>query len=265
MPDTPTPAQVAVKPDPDAEAKLIYGAMLRAARDVDPDGDYPEWVERGNSVMQTEARQVAARIRSALLPAPSPEEQEPVAWIESIALDALLSKGADERLACKAWSYKATLSAVPLYAHPAPVPAVPEEVATVDRFVCDYNRDFRLHPQGDWVRYSDYAFATEAQAAELARAKADASRLKAANDMLLRNMAEKDTELARLREELARVNEALEWYGDQARLARLIHSGGDAGRHALQEDGGTRARAAFARNDALRAALTQPTGEPNND
>lgn len=31
---------------------------------------------------------------------------------------------------------------------------------------------------------------------------------------------------------------ALEWYGEQARLARLIHSEGDVGRHALQDDGG---------------------------
>lgn len=43
-------------------------------------------------------------------------------------------------------------------------------------------------------------------------------------------------EVERLREELA-------WYGEQARLARLIHSEGDAGRHALAEDGGKRAQA----------------------
>jgi hypothetical protein len=40
--------------------------------------------------------------------------------------------------------------------------------------------------------------------------------------------------------------EALEWYREQARLARLIHSEGDAGRHALQADGGKRAAAAIA-------------------
>lgn len=40
--------------------------------------------------------------------------------------------------------------------------------------------------------------------------------------------------------------EALEWYGEQARLARLIHSEGDAGRHALADDGGKRARQALA-------------------
>jgi hypothetical protein len=37
----------------------------------------------------------------------------------------------------------------------------------------------------------------------------------------------------------------LEWYGEQARLARLIHSEGDSGRHALAGDGGKRARAAL--------------------
>jgi hypothetical protein len=40
--------------------------------------------------------------------------------------------------------------------------------------------------------------------------------------------------------------EALEWYGEQARLCRLIHSEGDAGRHALSDDGGKFARAALA-------------------
>mgnify|MGYP001809902684 CR=1 FL=1 len=47
--------------------------------------------------------------------------------------------------------------------------------------------------------------------------------------------------------EVARLREALEWYGEQARLARLIHSEGDAGRQALDADGGKRARAALNR------------------
>lgn len=37
----------------------------------------------------------------------------------------------------------------------------------------------------------------------------------------------------------------LTWYGEQARLARLIHSEGDAGRNALAADGGKRARQAL--------------------
>ena len=43
--------------------------------------------------------------------------------------------------------------------------------------------------------------------------------------------------------------EALKWYGEQARLCRLIHSEGDAGRHALSADGGKRANAALKVND----------------
>lgn len=38
----------------------------------------------------------------------------------------------------------------------------------------------------------------------------------------------------------------LEWYGEQARLCRLIHSGGDSGRQALAADGGKRAAALIA-------------------
>ena len=42
-----------------------------------------------------------------------------------------------------------------------------------------------------------------------------------------------------------KMREALEWYGEQARLCRLIHSEGDSGRHALADDGGKRALAAL--------------------
>lgn len=41
---------------------------------------------------------------------------------------------------------------------------------------------------------------------------------------------------------------ALAWYGEQARLARLIHSEGDTGRRALADDGGKRARDVLNRN-----------------
>ena len=40
--------------------------------------------------------------------------------------------------------------------------------------------------------------------------------------------------------------EVLQWYAEQTRLCRLIHSGGDSGRNALSSDGGTKARAALA-------------------
>lgn len=55
---------------------------------------------------------------------------------------------------------------------------------------------------------------------------------------------------------LARYEEmraALEWYGENARLCRLIHSEGDAGRNALSNDGGKLARATLA-----HSTLNQP-------
>jgi hypothetical protein len=48
---------------------------------------------------------------------------------------------------------------------------------------------------------------------------------------------------------VARMGEALEWYGERARLARLIHSGGDPARFELSDDGGKRARAALQSED----------------
>lgn len=54
-----------------------------------------------------------------------------------------------------------------------------------------------------------------------------------------------DAEKARadgLAADVAELVAALEWYGEQARLARLIHSEGDAGRQAIASDGGKRAR-----------------------
>ena len=60
--------------------------------------------------------------------------------------------------------------------------------------------------------------------------------------------AEKDCadKLAALTAERDRMRKALEWYGENARLCRLIHSEGDKGRHALSDDGGSRARTALA-------------------
>ena len=46
--------------------------------------------------------------------------------------------------------------------------------------------------------------------------------------------------------EVARLREALEWYGENARLCRLITNEGACGRIALDLDGGHRARAALA-------------------
>jgi hypothetical protein len=48
-----------------------------------------------------------------------------------------------------------------------------------------------------------------------------------------------------LRARVEELEKALAWYGEQARLCRLIHSEGDAGRNALAADGGARARVAL--------------------
>jgi hypothetical protein len=50
-------------------------------------------------------------------------------------------------------------------------------------------------------------------------------------------------------DELTALTEALEWYGERARLARLIHSGGDPARFELSDDGGKRARRALSEPD----------------
>ena len=61
----------------------------------------------------------------------------------------------------------------------------------------------------------------------------------AAADVAHAALTAKDAEITRLRE-------ALQWYGEQAHLCRLIHSGGDTGRRSLNDDGGKRAQAALA-------------------
>jgi hypothetical protein len=44
---------------------------------------------------------------------------------------------------------------------------------------------------------------------------------------------------------VAELEGVVKWYGEQARLARLIHSEGDEGRHAINMEGGSRSRAAL--------------------
>jgi hypothetical protein len=53
-------------------------------------------------------------------------------------------------------------------------------------------------------------------------------------------MHEVADELTALTAKVALLTEALEWYGERARLARLIHSGGDPARFELSDDGGKR-------------------------
>jgi len=63
------------------------------------------------------------------------------------------------------------------------------------------------------------------------------------------------------------MREALEWYGEQARLARLVHSEGDAGRNALAADGGKRARAALSTQGESRqtgGVIDERTGHPTS-
>lgn len=53
-------------------------------------------------------------------------------------------------------------------------------------------------------------------------------------------------ENVKLRAEVVRLRGALEWYGENTRLARLSHSEGDLGRDNLARDGGKISRAALA-------------------
>ena len=62
-------------------------------------------------------------------------------------------------------------------------------------------------------------------------------------------MAQQAALIASQAKRIAELESDLAWYGEQARLARLIHSGGDAGRHALTADGGSRARAILNRGE----------------
>lgn len=47
------------------------------------------------------------------------------------------------------------------------------------------------------------------------------------------------------RDYIRKLEEALHWYGEKARLVRLIHSEGDTGRQALAADGGGRSKTAL--------------------
>jgi hypothetical protein len=51
----------------------------------------------------------------------------------------------------------------------------------------------------------------------------------------------------RLREERDKLREALEWYAEQVAGCRKLGSIGDPARHALDADGGKRARTALAK------------------
>lgn len=201
---TNTPAQVAVKPDLRATIeRLIEDAM------IDAEVDYPAGSDAGHRISWDSDSLLNGIM--ALIPAPAPAEQaEPAAsWIEAmhniLAMARPFMRDDAQALALEL----AEDALFEMRAHPAPVPAVPEKVATVDRFVCDYNRDFRLHPQGDWVRCSDHAFAIEAQAAEIALLKKESDHFNRCWDVQLARAEAAEAEVARLTEELARVRELI--------------------------------------------------------
>ncbi len=67
--------------------------------------------------------------------------------------------------------------------------------------------------------------------------------------------------IAELEAENTMLRDALAWYGEQARLCRLIHSEGDAGRQALAADGGKRAQAELSRARASGVPVDVVGGE----
>lgn len=63
------------------------------------------------------------------------------------------------------------------------------------------------------------------------------------NTMIAEDCATYRKRISELEAENKRLREVVGWYGEQARLARLVHSEGDKGRQSLANDGGERARA----------------------
>jgi hypothetical protein len=110
------------------------------------------------------------------------------------------------------------------------------------------------HWAGNYLACSEEEaeFAASANPATMLALVAHIRRLQAENDTrdALRMQGEAQVasllvEITSLRAEKAKLREALAWYGENARLCRLVHREGDAGRHALSDDGGGRARAAI--------------------
>jgi hypothetical protein len=62
--------------------------------------------------------------------------------------------------------------------------------------------------------------------------------------------AERDEALSHIKV----LEKALDWYGENARLARLIHAEGDLGRYNLAHDGGDRARQALSQSPTTSLA-----------
>jgi len=77
---------------------------------------------------------------------------------------------------------------------------------------------------------------------EASRAYHDSTRWSGEPDDGPTYMEEINSAIDEHKHRIAELETALAWYGEQARLCRLIHSEGDAGRNALADDGGKRAR-----------------------
>lgn len=181
MTDQPTtPAQVAVKPDllpcpfcGGEASDAGYAKFSPPLKDA--------WWDNGEEISEAffcnctrcgvsnqgniagyRTQEQAVKAWNRRIPAPSPEEQEPVAWTGSGSLMAL--KDGREGFI---WPQSADAHPIPLYTHPAPVPAVPDDVA-------DLIADIRTEQAVGDIRsaFADHLVATiEAQAAELAQVK----------------------------------------------------------------------------------------------
>lgn len=98
---------------------------------------------------------------------------------------------------------------------------------------------------------------SEREIAELEARAADAYGVEGSEEMTLASknlltvvaakLRSQAADLSTLRARVAEVERELAWYGEQARLCRLIHREGDAGRQALSDDGGKRANAILTR------------------
>jgi hypothetical protein len=98
--------------------------------------------------------------------------------------------------------------------------------------------------------HDEAADALESQSAELTRLRERNAELEKELGLANRQIAATgrawSADRTRLEATVREMREALEWYGENARLCRLIHGEGDKGRNALSDDGGKRACAVIA-------------------
>lgn len=92
---------------------------------------------------------------------------------------------------------------------------------------------------------SNLGKAAAAAATEITRLRDALAESERAVAGLIERLERAERRVKALEEQRERLEQTLTWYGEQARLARLIHSEGDLGRRNLATDGGGRARAAL--------------------